>query len=31
MRNQNQNQRPQNNRMERGEGSGARPGAERRH
>ncbi len=31
MRNQNQNQRPQNNRMERGEGRGARPGAERRH
>ena len=31
MRNQNQNQRPQNNRMERGEGRGARPGPERRH
>jgi hypothetical protein len=31
MRNQNQNQRPQNNRMERGEGRGARPGPERGH
>lgn len=31
MRNQNQNQRPQNNRLERGEGRGARPGPERGH
>ncbi len=31
MRNQNQNQRPQNNRMERVEGRGARPGPERGH
>jgi hypothetical protein len=31
MRNQNQNQRPQNNRIERGEGGGSRPGRERGH
>jgi hypothetical protein len=31
MRNQNQNQRPQNNRLERGAGGGSRPGREREH
>jgi hypothetical protein len=31
MRNQNQNQRPQNNRLERGVGGGSRPGREREH